>query len=177
VALIVRQNPLLRVLIVDLDAHQGNGYAQILLNDPQVAIYDVFNAKKYPYMVEEDRSLRRRIDFPYPIDGGQEASTDAEYMNLLRGSLHQAFMVSKPDLCIYIAGSDIYQGDPFGGLGVSAKGVLERDEFVFMVASGLLVPIVMLLGGGYSDDNAIVVSQSIKNLLTHTHTKGKCCVL
>lgn len=167
VALIVRKHTDKRILIVDLDAHRGDGYAQILKlhrhpsDDQRVTIFDIFNARKYPYIFENARCC----DFIFPIIGGREASTDARYMGLLREKLAVAFEISQPELCIYIAGSDVYEGDPFGGLGLSAQGVAERDEYVFMVARAHEVPIVMLLGGGYADDNACVVGQSIRNLI------------
>lgn len=148
----------LRVLIIDLDAHQGNGFASILGNDPRVYILDVYNREVYP----GDTDAMRYIDMNLPIPSG---TGDAEYLGILTRALPRAFWESRPDLVVYNAGVDILAGDPLGRLGASGEGIIKRDQMVFSMAKAKGVPILMVLSGGYTRRSGELAGRSIENVL------------
>jgi len=149
-----------KILIVDLDAHQGNGHEIIFLRDPNVFILDIYNQWKYP----RDLAAKRGINFDCPVDSG---IGDDEYLGRLREILPRAIKESKPNLIIYNAGTDILKGDNVGSMGVSAQGIITRDEFVFRTARKNGIPTLMILSGGYTPQSAEIISHSIENLLTN----------
>ncbi len=148
----------LRVMIVDLDAHQGNGNAEIFWDDPRVAIFDVFNGYIYP----GDYEAARFVKYNHPV---KMFIGDGEYLGLLKNGLPGAIEESSPELVIYNAGTDILKGDMLGGMGISAEGIIARDEIVFRCAVERKVPILMLLSGGYTRRSAKIIGRSIENIL------------
>lgn len=84
-------------------------------------------------------------------------------MRLLE-SLNNDFDKFSPEFVIFNAGTDILEGDPLGGLKISAEGVISRDETVFKLCTSRHIPIVMVLSGGYQKINADIISRSINNL-------------
>jgi histone deacetylase 11 len=157
------KNPQLRCFIVDLDAHQGNGYADIFNDDERISIFDMYNKHSYP----GDIQATKHVQFLYPMPSGAE---DDEYLFLLEQELPQAFDKlieenKKPDLIIYNAGTDIYEHDPLGGLKITADGIIKRDALVFKTAQKYEIPILMLLSGGYSPKSAEIIGKSIENIL------------
>lgn len=147
-----------RVLIVDLDAHRGNGHEEILAQDNRVFIFDMYNGLAYPGI----KSEKEKIDFDYPI---YNKIQDVEYLAMLQSNLPVAIEQCKPQLIIYNAGTDIFENDPLGGMGVSKKGIIERDAFVFAQARLHNIPIVMVLSGGYTSESAGIIGESIENLM------------
>ncbi len=145
-----------KVLIVDLDAHQGNGFESIFQGDKRVNTFDMYNRDRYP---QHDQHLE--IKYNNPV---REGCTTEHYLATLRSELPKAIAETNPDFIIYNAGTDILQGDRVGGMAVSEKGIIERDEFVFQQARDLDIPITMVLSGGYTDKSAGVISNSIINL-------------
>ena len=111
----------------------------------------------YPY----DLNAREYIDFNYPIGLGTKTK---EYLAILKENLPKAIEQTKPNLIIYNAGTDILEGDVVGKLAVSEEGIIERDEFVFEQAKQNNIPISMLLSGGYTQQSAGIISNSIQNL-------------
>lgn len=152
------KHPNLKVLVLDLDAHQGNGHESILESDPLTQIFDIYNECNYPY----DNQAKKAIDFDYPVSSGIE---DKEYLNLLKKTLPSALEQAKPDLIIYNAGSDVYSKDPLGKMKISKNGIIERDKFVFEESMKRQIPILMVLSGGYSNESAEIVGESIENVL------------
>ncbi|HEU5359965.1 MAG TPA: histone deacetylase, partial [Candidatus Deferrimicrobiaceae bacterium] len=147
-----------KVLIVDLDAHQGNGNASIFRDDPRVDIFDVFNGFIYPC----DYEAARHVKYNHPVE---MYIGDGEYLGLLERELPPAIDESSPGLIIYNAGTDVLAGDPLGGMGITSGGILRRDGFVFRSALDRKIPILMVLSGGYTRKSAGVIGRSIKNLL------------
>eukprot|EP00898_Chlorokybus_atmophyticus_P005493 jgi/Chlat1/5945/Chrsp4S06269 len=151
-----------RALIIDLDAHQGNGHERDFAGDKRVYILDMFNHKIYP----QDFEARQSISLAVELDPG---TSDDEYLSKLDSSLTTASReFPSPDLIVYNAGTDCLAGDPLGRLGVSPAGVIARDEAVFRFARrghDAPVPVVMVTSGGYQKTNAAVIAQSIKNLV------------
>lgn len=154
----LERNPLNKVLIIDLDAHQGNGHESACKNNKQIAIFDVYNADIYP----RDCGVKENITFDHPIKSGMG---DEKYLELLEKELPKAIEKTKPDFIIYNAGTDILEGDPLGELNISAEGIKKRDAFVFEEAKKCEIPILMVLSGGYTRESAPAISASIENII------------
>ncbi|XP_044464633.1 histone deacetylase 2-like isoform X2 [Mangifera indica] len=146
-----------RVMIIDLDAHQGNGHEKDFSNDGRVYILDMYNPGIYPF----DYEARRYIDQKVEVMTG---TTTDEYLNKLDDALEVAGRMFDPELVIYNAGTDILDGDPLGRLKISPEGIANRDEKVFRFARSRNIPVVMLTSGGYMKSSARVIADSIANL-------------
>ncbi|KAG2483195.1 hypothetical protein HYH03_017930 [Edaphochlamys debaryana] len=149
------------VLVVDLDAHQGNGVERDKLHLRLSAfhILDVYNARIFP----RDEEAKPAIDIAVELVSG---AGDETYLSQLDAALARAASeLPRPGLVLYNAGTDVLQGDPLGRLGVSAAGVMLRDEAVWRWARDVArAPICMLLSGGYAPQSADVITASITNL-------------
>lgn len=149
------------VLYIDLDAHQGNGVCYVFRDDPEVHIFDVYNGKTYPV---GDEQASQRIDADFPLAPG---SQDELYLETLKEQLGPFLdRVPQAGLVIYNAGTDIYEHDMLGGLGVSRAGVLERDLFVVRSVRERGWPLLVLPSGGYSQ----VSYQMIVDCICHSRT-------
>lgn len=146
-----------KVMIIDLDAHQGNGHEMDFARDGRVYILDMYNTEIYPQDYEARRYIHQRVEL---LSG---ASTK-EYLERLDKELEVAQNAFEPELILYNAGTDILNGDPLGRLKVDPDGVIMRDEKVFSFAQQKKVPIVMLTSGGYMKSSARVIANSIINL-------------
>ena len=148
-----------KCMIIDLDAHQGNGHEEILGESSQVDIFDIYNGS--PGFYPSDSYAAQFITYNHPV---AHYTNDEEYLSILKTELPKAFEQTKPDFIIYNAGTDIYECDPLGSLSVSRVGIIERDEFVFNLAKEHNIPIIMVLSGGYTQESAGIISDSIINL-------------
>ncbi|MHB9154283.1 MAG: histone deacetylase family protein [Endomicrobiales bacterium] len=153
-----KQHPGLSVLIVDLDAHQGNGNAAVFRGDPNVHIFDIYNGTVYPW----DFEAGRHAEFSYPLPSHVE---DPEFLALVREELPKAIEKTKPGLIVFVAGTDGIKGDTVGKWSLSEDGIIQRDELVFLNALKYKVPILMVLSGGYTEQSAAIISKSIRNLM------------
>ncbi|MER3480536.1 MAG: histone deacetylase [Meiothermus sp.] len=135
-----------RVLIVDLDAHQGNGTAVFFQNDPSVFTLSLHGERNYPL-----RKERGDLDVGLP-----DGTDDRAYLAALEPALEQAF-ASQPDLVFFNAGVDVLAKDRFGRLGLSLEGLAERDRMVFGRVRRAGVPLVIVMGGGYNKDPRVTV--------------------
>jgi histone deacetylase 11 len=152
-----------RVAHIDLDAHQGNGVAYCFKSDPRVFLFDLFNSAIYP---GRDRLAIDRVDLPVPLRPGCDGDS---YLQLLREKL-PPFLNSVGGsralgLAVYNAGTDVYEGDRLGGLGLSATNVLDRDLFVIELLRQREIPTVMVLSGGYHRDSYKLVAETVKHLI------------
>jgi len=154
---LLQKNQNYKIMIVDLDAHQGNGHEDIAENNSHFVIFDMFNGDTWP----GDFSCQERINFRYPL---RAKTQDKEYLAILKTNLPDAINQAKPDVIIYNAGTDVYEKDPIGELSISAGGIIERDAFVFHEAISRKIPIVMVLSGGYHKDSAEIIGRSIENI-------------
>jgi histone deacetylase 11 len=144
-----------KVVYVDLDAHQGDGVCRTVAADPRVLIYDQYNEFIFP----RDAPARRRIDCDVPLPQGCH---EADYLAALRAKLPR-FLDSvtrggSVRLAVYNAGTDVYIGDRLGGLNVSARGVLRRDQFVLDELTARHIPTLVVLSGGYSRESYQLVA-------------------
>lgn len=150
-------NPDTKIMVVDLDAHQGNGFEAIFEDDPRVVTFDLYNGQIYP----SDLPAAKFIRYNHPIKSGTNTET---YLKKLEENLAPAIEKEQPDLVIYNAGTDIYEKDPLGALKVSEAGVIARDEHVFNLCLERKIPILMLLSGGYTQESWQLIGKSIENL-------------
>ncbi len=131
-----------RIAVIDCDVHQGNGTASIFADDPTVFTYSVHGAKNFPFQ-------KARSDLDVELEDG---STDDEYLEAVERGLAAVVEVGKPDLVIYVSGADPLDGDKFGRLSVSKRGLAVRDQMVFETLAGAGIPVAVVMAGGYSPD-------------------------
>ncbi|MEW6430830.1 MAG: histone deacetylase [Myxococcota bacterium] len=129
-----------RVLIVDLDVHQGDGTAAILADEPRAFTFSMHGEKNFPF-----RKTRSSRDV-----GLRDGCGDAEYLALLDEHLPEVFEASDPDLVLYQAGVDPLAGDALGRLSLTHAGLRARDRRVFEAAWSRAIPLALTLGGGYA---------------------------
>ncbi len=155
-----------RILIVDLDAHQGNGYEKDLEEEckgGQVCIFDAYTPLLFPYpMAEKEREM---IHYYIPYEKGDRGNT---FMPLLAEAIQLPFQEFQPEFVIYVAGTDTLEGDPFTGLGQTAEAIQDRDAMIVQVARHFGVPLMMCTSGGYGTEVPRVVAESIGNILKQT---------
>ncbi len=125
--------------VVDCDVHHGNGTAAIFTGDRSVFTFSVHQLHNYP-AAKPPGSLDVALD---------DRATDQEYLDELREALPRVFR-SRPEMLFYLAGADPYEDDQLGGLGLTKRGLRERDRVVFEAARGAGVPVVVTLAGGYA---------------------------
>jgi acetoin utilization deacetylase AcuC-like enzyme len=130
------------VLVIDADVHQGDGTARIFDVDDRVFTFSIHAEKNFPA-----RKARSDIDIGLP-----DGVADATYLAALRSGLAQALDAARPALAFYNAGVDVHGADRLGRLALSDAGIRGRDAAVIAAVRGRGVPLVGVLGGGYSDD-------------------------
>lgn len=140
--ILLNEGAVRRVLIVDLDVHQGNGTAQIFNGNPDVFTFSMHGAGNYPMHKEQSD-----LDVPLP-----DGITDAPYLALLDQHLPALFDQVQPDLVFYQCGVDILETDKLGRLGVSTAACRERDKRVLERCHRNDIPVVCSMGGGYSPE-------------------------
>ncbi len=132
----------LKVAIIDLDVHQGNGTASILQNDSSIFTLSIHGENNFPFKKEfSDLDL-----------GLADGCDDQTYLDALAQSLEQLNQRFKPDFLIYLAGADPHEGDRLGRLKISKEGMRLRDEAVFQYALGKQIPVAFSMAGGYGKD-------------------------
>ncbi len=136
-----------RVLIVDLDVHQGNGTAEIFQNDDSVFTFSMHGKANYPFRKEVSD-----LDIAFETDTGDE-----EYLDILKKTLPNLIKEQRPDFIFYLCGVDILASDKLGKLGCSIEGCKERDQFVLQTCHDLKIPVQCSMGGGYSPDIKVII--------------------
>lgn len=137
----------LRVAIIDLDVHQGNGTAAIFRDDPSVFTLSLHGARNFPFRKEPSD-----CDVELP-----DGCRDAEYLEALEWALGELERRFTPDFVIYLAGADPHEGDRLGRLKLSDDGMEARDRRVFEWAWQRRLPLAMTMAGGYGHDIASTV--------------------
>lgn len=136
-----------KILIVDLDVHQGNGTAKIFEMDPNVYTFSMHGKNNYP--------LKKELsDLDVELEDG---TGDRDYLYLLESSLESILKNFEPDFVFYQCGVDIIDTDKLGKLKVSKEGARKRDILIFETVRQLDVPVVCSMGGGYSPKIADIV--------------------
>lgn len=136
-----------KILIVDLDVHQGNGSAEIFQNDPSVFTFSMHGASNYPFHKE-----RSDLDIPLP-----NGTTDEHYLKILKNTLPRLIDEVQPNFIFYLCGVDILESDKLGKLACSLKGCAERDRFVLQICKDNNMPVMCSMGGGYSPEIKTIV--------------------
>jgi acetoin utilization deacetylase AcuC-like enzyme len=147
-----------RVLIIDLDVHQGNGTASILQNDASIFTFSMHGEKNFPFRKESSD-----LDVPLP-----DGCDDATYLNALDHALDHIDLVFKPDFIIYLAGADPHEGDRLGRMRLTQEGLLRRDQLALEFAAQHQAPIAIAMAGGYGkniDSTVAVHLQTIRSAL------------
>ena len=136
-----------KILIVDLDVHQGNGTARLFENEPQVFTFSMHGGHNYPFIKEKSD-----LDVPLP-----DGTADTEYLGLLTKNLSAVLKRSNPDFIFFLSGVDVLNSDKYGKLKISMAGCKTRDEIVFNACKSKGIPCVAAMGGGYSADVRLIV--------------------
>ncbi len=136
-----------KILVVDLDVHQGNGTAQIFRNEARVFTFSMHGAKNYPIRKEASD-----LDIGLP-----DGTKDKAYLAQLYDTLPKLFDLVQPDFVFYLSGVDILESDKLGRLSVSMQGCKARDRFVLETCKARKVPLAISMGGGYSKRVAHIV--------------------
>lgn len=144
---LLKNNLARKILIVDLDVHQGNGTASIFQGHADVFTFSMHGKNNYPLHKEQSH-----LDVELPDGIG-----DAEYLRLLSESLDHVGSVFSPDFILYQCGVDILKTDKLGRLGVSLEGCKQRDAMVMQFCLKHGAPMVAAMGGGYSEDIKVIV--------------------
>ncbi len=129
-----------RILIVDLDVHQGNGTAEIFLNEPRVFTFSMHGKENYPLRKETSD-----MDIELPTH-----TTGENYLHILDEQLNKIMRLFSPDFIFYNSGVDVLATDKYCKLLLTGEECMERDRLVFNLAMQHSVPIVTSMGGGYS---------------------------
>lgn len=151
------QRRLLRVLVIDLDVHQGNGTASIFQTDDSVFTLSLHGAKNFPFRKEASD-----LDVELP-----DGCTDAPYLDALDQALHEAgqrMQASPPGLAFYLAGADPHENDRLGRLKLSAQGLAERDRRVLGWLHQRRIPVALSMAGGYGRDLPVTVGLQARTL-------------
>ncbi|WP_285414475.1 histone deacetylase [Variovorax sp. efr-133-TYG-130] len=146
-----RAGQLLRVAVIDLDVHQGNGTASIFQGDPSVFTLSLHGQKNFPFRKETSD-----LDVELPDGCG-----DAEYLAALEHALDELDRRFAPGLVIYLAGADPFERDRLGRLKLSFDGLEARDRRVFDWAWQRRLPMAFAMAGGYASDIAETVQVQV----------------
>jgi len=144
-----------RVMIVDLDVHQGDGTATLMAGRRDVFTFSIHAEKNFP-----SRKAQSSFDL-----GLADGTGDEDYMGALAANLPAAIDRFKPDLILYQAGVDPHRSDKFGRLALSDQGLAARDGFVMRQARCRNIPVASVLGGGYGHDQIEVARRHVGTTL------------
>ncbi len=136
-----------KILIVDLDVHQGNGTAEIFESDDSVFTFSMHGKNNYPFKKE-----RSNLDIALP-----DGTKDDEYLKILKETLPDLIKKVQPDFIFYLSGVDIIATDKLGKLGCTVEGCKERDRYVLQMCKDLKIPVEVSMGGGYSPEIKTII--------------------
>jgi len=148
---------LLRVWVIDLDVHQGNGTAAIFAQDSTVFTLSLHGAKNFPF-----RKTASDLDVELP-----DGCADEAYLRALDCALDEAWnrqLEQPPGLAFYLAGADPHENDRLGRLKLSAAGLAERDRRVLAFLRQRRIPVALSMAGGYGRDMALTVELQLHTL-------------
>jgi acetoin utilization deacetylase AcuC-like enzyme len=136
-----------KILVIDLDVHQGNGTAQIFKGDERVFTFSMHGENNYPMQKEQS-------DLDIGLPNGTE---DEAYLSLLKNTLPRLIDEVQPEFVFFQSGVDILATDKLGKLKVSREGCRERDRFVLETCKNNQIPVAVSMGGGYSEKISDIV--------------------
>lgn len=144
---LLHEKKAVKILIIDLDVHQGNGTAKLFEQNDAVFTFSMHGAHNYPFHKEQS-------DLDLPLKDG---TNGAEYLSLLKEALPHLIKTVQPDFAFYLSGVDILETDKFGKLKVTLDECRQRDKFVFHTLRTNNIPVTVAMGGGYSPDVRTIV--------------------
>ncbi len=144
---LLSQNRVKKILVTDLDVHQGNGTAAIFAGDDRVFTFSMHGQHNYPFHKEESD-----LDIGLP-----DGTNGNKYLSILQQQLPALMERVKPDLVCFVAGVDVLSTDKFGKMKLSLQDCYHRDEIVFRLCQQHGIPVVVAMGGGYSPDVRTIV--------------------
>ena len=131
-----------KIMIIDLDVHQGNGTSEIFAQEPRVFTFSIHGERNFPFRKEIS-------DLDIGLDDG---IADEAYLSILEQHLPQALDSFEPDFVFYLSGVDILASDKLGKLAVSKSACRLRDQMVFEHCKSRKIPVQVSMGGGYSPE-------------------------
>ena len=137
---LIKNNLSKRIMIIDLDVHQGNGTASIFEKEKSVYTLSFHGKKNYPF-------VKQKSDYDLELE---DDITDSHYIKKLKRVLPELVDSFEPDFIFYLAGVDILKNDKLGRLAISMEGCKERDRFVLNLCKKNSIPVQVSMGGGYS---------------------------
>jgi acetoin utilization deacetylase AcuC-like enzyme len=139
---LLHKNLVTKILVIDLDVHQGNGTAKLMENEPRVFTFSMHGKNNYPFHKEQSD-----LDIPLP-----DGISGQEYLEILEKTLPMLLETVQPNFIFYLSGVDILSTDKFGKFNISIDECKRRDELVLKMAYDNKIPIAIAMGGGYSPD-------------------------
>ena len=136
-----------KILIIDLDVHQGNGTAEIFQNNLDVFTFSVHGKTNYPFKKEISD-----LDIALP-----DGTSDDAYLKIISEFVPKLIEQEKPDFIFYLSGVDILETDKLGKLSCSVEGCKKRDEIVFFNCKKFEIPVQVSMGGGYSPEIRTII--------------------
>ncbi len=156
------------VLMIDLDAHRGNGFESVMQNDPFTKIFDMYGFQTYPGMHPGEPD-----EFPYMVPL-KSLVADNKYLSILENELVKFLDEnSRAKLVVYNAGNDILDKDPLGGFNISYQGVVKRDQFVIQQLVKRRVPTVVVTSGGYTSQSHKLIAELAGIIIDNTDLAAK----
>jgi acetoin utilization deacetylase AcuC-like enzyme len=152
-----------RVLVVDLDVHQGDGTHDAFLADRETFTFSVNGFRNYPF---------RRVPGDLELELA-DGTGDEEYLDGLARLLPQAVARARPDVCFYLGGADPYEGDRLGRLGLTKAGLAARDRLVRGTLARAGLPVCVTLAGGYAEPIEDTVEINLTTLRTFSEPGGE----
>ena len=153
---LIKNHNINKILIIDLDVHQGNGTASIFKSNNKVYTFSMHGSKNYPFKKEKS-------DLDIPLDDNTD---DELYLNILKKTLPVLINKVKPKFIFYLSGVDIMKSDKLGRLSLSLEGCKERDKIVFSNCKKNDIPVQCSMGGGYSQDIDLIVDAHFNTFKT-----------
>ncbi|MCH1444482.1 MAG: histone deacetylase [Flavobacteriaceae bacterium] len=129
-----------KIMIIDLDVHQGNGTASLFNSNTNVFTLSFHGKKNYPF-----RKEKSDLDIEF-----NDNTKDEEYLKILKETIPREIDKFKPDFIFYLSGVDVLENDKLGRLSLSINGCKERDKFILDICKRDSIPIQVSMGGGYS---------------------------
>jgi histone deacetylase 11 len=149
------ENKISKALIIDLDAHQGNGTAVCFADDDSIYTFSMHQGNIYPVPKEQS-------DLDIELVSG---TGDSLYLDILKEQLPGLFEKSDPDIVFIVGGCDTLEGDPLASLSMTEVGIVKRDWIVIEACINRNIPVVMTLAGGYSKNAWHAQYMSIRNII------------
>ncbi len=146
---LLNQKKVKKILILDLDVHQGDGTASICENIDNIFTCSIHCKNNFPFD-------KKNSNLDVPID---DEVNDIKYINILTKTLDQIESNFKPDIVFYDAGVDVHSNDDLGNLNLTDDGIKKRDEIVCEYFKEKKIPLCTVIGGGYSKNRQELASR------------------